>query len=135
MRRDPSTKLRWFKNEDNLYEEETFNVNNTSIAQTAGLRKLALVLQSGSKIQTVNLCLWGSMGNSFQMSLWNLQNERHQWRRIPMLLKNNNTTTISIALTTTQATNEMSSTTTLLMMKCTPDYPKHRTLKSLHDMV
>ena len=48
--------------QNNTYKE-TFNVINTSIAQTADLCKLALVLQGGREIWTVNFCLCGSMGN------------------------------------------------------------------------
>ena len=72
---------------NNTYKEETFNVTNTSIPRTAGLRNMTLALQGGAEIQTVNLCLWSSMGNSFQMSLWNLEKEGHPWRRIPYVTK------------------------------------------------
>ena len=55
------------------------------MARTAGLRILTLVLQGWPEIQAVNFR--GSTGNSFQMGLWNLQNERHRWRRFPYLKK------------------------------------------------
>ena len=55
--------------QNNTYDEEIFNVTNTSIAQTSGLRKLTIVVQGGPEIWTVNLCLCGSVGNSFPMSL------------------------------------------------------------------
>ena len=44
---------------------------------------LTLVLPGGPEIRTVIFCLFGSMDISFQMSLWNLQNERYRWRRTP----------------------------------------------------
>ena len=55
------------------------------MARTAGLRILTLVLQGWPEIQAVNFR--GSMGNSFQMGLWNPQNEKHRWRRFPYLKK------------------------------------------------
>ena len=161
---------------NNTYEEETFNVTRKSIGRISGLCKLTLVLQCGPEIEKVNLCLCGLMGNSFQMNLWNLQNKRHQWRRILYVTKKNHphhpppplpltTTTISIVPTTIFSTcwkytlkagiksdddcfadnkgEEMNLTPTLLIkivtavtvtMKCTPEYPKHRALNSLHDM-
>ena len=86
---DNSVNSSWsWKWKNNTYRKETFNVINTSIVRTAGLCKFTLLLQGGPEIRTVIFCLWGSMDNSFQMSLWNLQNERYRWRRIPYVTKN-----------------------------------------------
>ena len=85
--------------QNNTNEKKPFNVISTSIARTAGLRKLALVLQGGPEIRTVNFCLCSSMGNIFQMNLWNLQNERHRWRRILYVTTTTSTTTTSITPT------------------------------------
>ena len=68
---------------NNTYNQETFIVSNATIAWTTGLQKLIIVVQGGPEMWTVNLCLCGSMGNSFQMGLWNLINKRQRLHQIP----------------------------------------------------
>ena len=116
-----------------------------------------------TQIRTVNLCLWSSMGNSFQMSLWNLQNERHRGRRIlhvtkkyhhhkhrphsnfQHLLQNTRCKMLLnrmiIALQATKGINPTLTSTLLIMtvtvmtvtLNCIRDYTKQEALNSLHD--
>ena len=87
--------------QNNTYNEETFNVTNTSTAWTAGLRKLTLVCQGGPEIWAVNLwtvSLWFK-GQQFPDVLM-----KPAKRKAPIthnaIYNNTNTTTLAIAATT-----------------------------------
>ena len=92
------------KKENKTCEEETFNLISTSIAPTAGLCKLTLVLQDGPETRTVSFCLCVSLCNSIQSRLRNLQKERHRWPRISYVSKKHQTTTTTSTSTSTTIT-------------------------------
>ena len=97
IRRNPSTKWRWLKNEDNSVNctwswkyRTTYTKRKPSTLPMQALHRplpyanshLYLYFMLDQKHRRCLWCLCGSMGNSFKMTLWNLQNERHLWHRI-----------------------------------------------------